>query len=294
LAQEKHQVQASELAVEVSHTRVSSSISLSMSRISIVLTFLACAAHSRRVRAPANPSEALVTLLRSQSPAVAFTGAAPAQRFATQNAVGIRAKSPLAYNGGWSWNKEPAWKSTAQTSAAVAPATTQDTPVAAEPATAVVESTEAAAAPKKKGKKKNRPTPTGLFAPAVLATKSVMGDKELNALRADVIKAHTKVISKFVDTSESKFGQIVLKNLFAAADKDNSGTLDREEIKEALFALGFTFVKDKDLDSIMKKADVDQNEVIDFEEFVATTPVVLRQQLVRLAKANGHDLGFLA
>ena len=34
-------------------------------------------------------------------------------------------------------------------------------------------------------------------------------------------------------------------------------------------------------------------EVIDFEEFVKETPKVLRVNLVKLAKSNGHDLGFL-
>ena len=35
-------------------------------------------------------------------------------------------------------------------------------------------------------------------------------------------------------------------------------------------------------------------EVIDFEEFVKETPKTLRTSLVKLAKQNGHDLGFLA
>ena len=34
--------------------------------------------------------------------------------------------------------------------------------------------------------------------------------------------------------------------------------------------------------------------VIDFEEFVKESPKALRVNLVKLAKANGHDLGFLA
>jgi hypothetical protein len=146
----------------------------------------------------------------------------------------------------------------------------------------------------KKTKPKRKPTDTGLFAPAVVGAKNVMGTKELNKLRADIIKKHTKVISAFVDTSESQFGQIVLKKMFEAADKDNSGALDREEVKEALIALGFTFVNDKDVDKIMRKADMDDNAVIDFEEFIKETPKVLRMNLVQLAKANGHDLGFLA
>merc|ERR1711924_146872 len=114
-----------------------------------------------------------------------------------------------------------------------------------------------------------------------------------NAFRASVIAKHTKVISAFVDTSESKFGQIALKSLFEAADKDGNGTLDKAEVKEALQALGFTFIDDKQVDVIFKKADKDKNEVIDFEEFVKETPKVLRVNLVKLAKSNGHDLGFL-
>ena len=51
----------------------------------------------------------------------------------------------------------------------------------------------------------------GIFAPAVKLAVKQMGRKELNAFRASVIAEHTKVISSFVDTSESKFGQIALK-----------------------------------------------------------------------------------
>jgi len=52
-----------------------------------------------------------------------------------------------------------------------------------------------------------------------------------------VIAEHSKVISSFVDTSESKFGQIALRELFKAADKDGNGTLDQEEVRAALLAL---------------------------------------------------------
>ena len=141
---------------------------------------------------------------------------------------------------------------------------------------------------------KRTKAPQGIFAPAVLGAKSVMGTKELNALRANIISKHTKVINAFVDTSESEFGQIVLKRMFEAADKDNSGGLDKEEVREALRALGFAFIENKEVEKIMKRADLDGNEVIDFEEFVKETPKTLRKSLVKLAKQNGHDLGFLA
>jgi hypothetical protein len=134
----------------------------------------------------------------------------------------------------------------------------------------------------------------GIFAPAVLGAKKIMGTKELNKLRADVIAQHTKVINAFVDTSESPFGQIVLRKLFEAADKDDSGGLDKQEIQDALNALGFTFMKDKEIKQIFKRGDTNKDEVIDFEEFVKESPKTLRVSLVKLAKKNGHDLGFLA
>jgi len=134
----------------------------------------------------------------------------------------------------------------------------------------------------------------GIFSPAVIGAKAVMGEKELNALRGKVIAEHSKVISAFVDTSESKFGQLVLSRMFEAADKDGNGTLDRQEVRDALHALGFTFVEDKQLDLVFKRADMNDDQVIDFEEFAKDAPKTLRSSLIKLAKQNGHDLGFLA
>merc|ERR1719453_2864981 len=112
----------------------------------------------------------------------------------------------------------------------------------------------------------------GLFAPLVLGAKAVMGEQELKELRASVIAKHSKVIANFVDTSESKFGQLVLRRMFEYADKDGNGTLDKEEVRAALLDLGFDFMDQKQVDTIMKKADSDKNEVIDFEEFCTSTP----------------------
>merc|ERR1712070_568625 len=134
----------------------------------------------------------------------------------------------------------------------------------------------------------------GIFSPAVYALKSAMGEKELNAFRAQIISQHSKVIGKFVDTHESKFGQIALKSLFEAADKDGNGVLDKEEVRSALLALGFSWSEDdKVVDGIVSRADVDDNEVIDFQEFCEATPKTLRVNLIKLAKKNGDDLGFL-
>ena len=134
----------------------------------------------------------------------------------------------------------------------------------------------------------------GIFSPAVKVLKSAMGEKELNEFRAKVISQHSKVIGAFVDTHESKFGQIALKTLFEAADKDGNGVLDKDEVRAALLALGFSWSKsDKVVDGIVARADVDENEVIDFQEFCEATPKTLRVNLIKLAKKNGDDLGFL-
>eukprot|EP00930_Biecheleria_cincta_P073531 TRINITY_DN6080_c0_g1_i1.p2 TRINITY_DN6080_c0_g1~~TRINITY_DN6080_c0_g1_i1.p2 ORF type:complete len:193 (+),score=48.62 TRINITY_DN6080_c0_g1_i1:73-651(+) len=135
---------------------------------------------------------------------------------------------------------------------------------------------------------------SGIFSPLVEGVKAAMGAEELNKLRAEFIKAHTKVITQFVDTSESKFGRIALRKLFEAADADSSGQLDKEEVRACLKSLGFTWMdNDKQVDGVMTKADLDGNEEIDFEEFAKTAPTTLRQNLVKLAKKNGNDLGFL-
>lgn len=91
-------------------------------------------------------------------------------------------------------------------------------------------------------KKKVKPAPVGIFAPVVLGAVNVMGRKELNKLRAEVIAMHSKVITKFVETTDTKFGQIALEKMFEAADKDGDGQLSKEEIRDALQALGFDWI----------------------------------------------------
>jgi uncharacterized membrane protein YphA (DoxX/SURF4 family) len=165
------------------------------------------------------------------------------------------------------------------------PEETPESPVAiAEP--------PAAPTPKKKKAKEPEP-PSGLFGSAVLVARDVLGEQELKELRAKVIKEHSGVIANFVATSDTAFGNAVLKKMFEVADKDGNGTLDPDELKEALEALGFVATSDKDVAKIVKKMDKDKNGMVDFEEFRLGAEPVLKQQLTLLAKENGHDLGFL-
>lgn len=134
----------------------------------------------------------------------------------------------------------------------------------------------------------------GPFAPAVLALKEVLGTEALNKLRAKVISEHSNVIKGFVQTSDSEFGQSVLRLLFRVADKNANGELDREEFKEYLESLGFGFLKEKQVNGMFEKADIDHNGTIDMDEWMRSAPGTLKGNLIKLAKKNGHDLGFLA
>eukprot|EP00535_Pseudo-nitzschia_heimii_P009496 CAMPEP_0197184182 /NCGR_PEP_ID=MMETSP1423-20130617/9382_1 /TAXON_ID=476441 /ORGANISM="Pseudo-nitzschia heimii, Strain UNC1101" /LENGTH=509 /DNA_ID=CAMNT_0042634945 /DNA_START=105 /DNA_END=1634 /DNA_ORIENTATION=- len=134
----------------------------------------------------------------------------------------------------------------------------------------------------------------GLFAPAVLLTKEIIGITVLNKLRGKIIKMHSEVIGGLTETAQSEFGNQVLKVLFNLADKNGDGSIDEEELSVALRALGFDFLKEKEIAKIFDKADDDKNGTLDFEEWSKAAPPTLKKNLTKLAKKNGHDLGFLA
>ena len=151
-------------------------------------------------------------------------------------------------------------------------------------------------APKPAPKKKNNAqhSSDGIFAPAVLFAKKTLGEERLNKVRAKAISMHSDVISSFVDTSEWATGQLALKTLFTLADKNGDGTICKEELRIALQGLGFAWLQDKQVDGIFKRADADGNGSIDMEEWMREAPKTLRTNLIKLAKKNGGELGFLA
>ena len=69
--------------------------------------------------------------------------------------------------------------------------------------------------------------------------------------------------------------------------------LQCRQVLHLFVAMAQRFMNEKQIEKLLKDADKDQNDVIDFEEFVTATPKALRINLVKLAKKNGHDLGFL-
>jgi len=165
---------------------------------------------------------------------------------------------------------------------------------AVTPQEAVTEQPSTPPAPKKKKPIVKKKDAEGIFAPAVLLTKDIVGITELNQLRAKIIGLHSDVIGKFTSTAQSEFGNQVLKVLFTLADKNKDGTIDEKELKVALDSMGFDFLKEKQIAGIFKRADGDDNGKLDFDEWQQAAPKTLKAALIKLAKKNGHDLGFLA
>lgn len=133
----------------------------------------------------------------------------------------------------------------------------------------------------------------GVFSPIVYAGKMVLGDEQLNKLRAKIISLHSNLIKDFVSTHDSAFGQTVLRSLFEISDLDKDGKLSRDEVASALRSLGFEWLKDKQIDGIIKRADTDENGYICIDEFCVEAPRTLSTNLVKLAKKNGGDMGLL-
>ncbi len=147
---------------------------------------------------------------------------------------------------------------------------------------------------KKNVEKRKGPAHTeGIFSPAVYAAKFLLGEQNLNKIRAKAIGAHSDVIGKFVDTHDTEFGIFASKTIFSAMDKNGDGVVDQQELTSAFQTLGFDWLKEKQVGGIMKRADKDNNGVIDYDEFKSDLPKTLRTNLVKLAKKNGNDLGFL-
>jgi EF-hand domain pair len=149
------------------------------------------------------------------------------------------------------------------------------------------------AAPKVAQKENASNHKNGFFSPAVVLTKTVLGEQELNKVRAKAISLHSDIIGDFVATSDSAIGNMVLRRLFVLADKDKNGVICQDELSTALQTLGFDWLKDKQISGIFDRADTNKNGGIDMEEWMKEAPKTLRTNLVKLAKKNGGELGFL-
>mmetsp|Transcript_16402 Transcript_16402/g.39361 ORF Transcript_16402/g.39361 Transcript_16402/m.39361 type:complete len:513 (+) Transcript_16402:223-1761(+) len=79
-------------------------------------------------------------------------------------------------------------------------------------------------------------------------------------------KAALTVIAQHLSEDEINH----LKRIFISLDKDNSGTLTVQEVKEGLLRMGWKDVP-QDLQQIMEEVDSDGSGVIDYTEFIAAT-----------------------
>jgi hypothetical protein len=157
-----------------------------------------------------------------------------------------------------------------------------------------VEKTTKSTYVQKKTVKKARKSPAhqpGVFSPLVLSAKKVLGEAKLNKIRGKVIGLHSDVIAKFVATNESPIGGAISDTLFAVMDKNKDGVLDEKELALAFETLGFSWLKEKQVSGILKRADKDDDGIIDYEEFRKELPKTLRTNLTKLAKKNGGELG---
>jgi len=135
----------------------------------------------------------------------------------------------------------------------------------------------------------------GIFTPVVQGAKVIVGEQQLKEIRAKVIKMHGELMGKFIDTADSPTGDFALEQLFKVADTDGSGKLDKAELKVALMRLGFSWMEDDaNVEKVAKKGDKDKDGEIDLDEFKKFAPTLLRQNLMKLAKQNGGELGFLS
>jgi len=132
----------------------------------------------------------------------------------------------------------------------------------------------------------------GIFSPISMTAKKVIGDDNLYKVRGKAIGMHSEVISSFVNTHETFMGSTVMQQLFALMDKNKDGGVDENELAVAFKSLGFTWLKEKQIAGIIKRAG-SEDGIFRMEQFKGEFPKTLRTNLIMLAKKNGGELGFL-
>ncbi|CAB9496458.1 expressed unknown protein [Seminavis robusta] len=185
----------------------------------------------------------------------------------------------------------PYYASLADTSNTLVEEAANEIALSEEPAPKAEAPKPKTAAPKKK---KGPVHKEGVLSPMVMFVRGFLGDELLNKVRGKAISIHSGVIGNFVETSDSVFGDAVLRSLFHLADKDGNGTICEAELQEAMQSLGFDWLQAKQVAGIFKRADADESGTIDMDEWVKEAPKTLRTNLVKLAKKNGNDMGLLS
>jgi hypothetical protein len=81
-----------------------------------------------------------------------------------------------------------------------------------------------------------------------------------------------------------------IQGLFESMDKDNSGVIDKYELKIALEELGIT-LRPRELNDMVKKYDVDRSGTIDFEEFLSMIKELVKKAEVAVSGGALDALG---
>lgn len=132
----------------------------------------------------------------------------------------------------------------------------------------------------------------GVFSPVVQVAKAALGEDKLNKIRGKVIGVHSDIISSFVETHDSVLGNAVIKHIYGLFDENKDGKLDANELRSAFETFGFSWLQEKQVDGIVKRAG-GENGYLVFDQFKQEFPKTLRTNLVKLAKKNGAEMGLL-
>jgi len=101
-----------------------------------------------------------------------------------------------------------------------------------------------------------------------------MSDKELAAIFTEIDTDNSKTISweefstALTKRNPKEVQEAELKSLFQAKDNDNSGKLDKAEVKQMCIDSGMKW-NEETLDRILNDGDKDGDGKIDFSEFLA-------------------------
>ncbi|KAH7432014.1 hypothetical protein KP509_07G004700 [Ceratopteris richardii] len=106
--------------------------------------------------------------------------------------------------------------------------------------------------------------------PSTIEARMVAAMRERWAAGKSSIKAFNSIIMKFpkIDATFEK-----VRGTFRKFDKDNSGTIDLEELKECFRQLKVSFTDDE-VKAFHQESDMDSSKGVDFKEFIVVLALV--------------------
>eukprot|EP00567_Pseudictyota_dubia_P016119 CAMPEP_0197435770 /NCGR_PEP_ID=MMETSP1175-20131217/3302_1 /TAXON_ID=1003142 /ORGANISM="Triceratium dubium, Strain CCMP147" /LENGTH=211 /DNA_ID=CAMNT_0042964885 /DNA_START=183 /DNA_END=818 /DNA_ORIENTATION=- len=114
--------------------------------------------------------------------------------------------------------------------------------------------------------------------PLVMTVRGLMEDQHF--AQEGTKEAMTK-------SSDSAVVQASLVHLFALADTNQDGKLNKEELTAATAKFGFTWLEDNQIESIFRRGESDKEGAMTFVEFVREAPKSLKMNLAKQTKEDG-------